>query len=117
MNVGKTPVCIVSQPCSWVAGRIRNRLVQAGLTVSQSFDLRDTRAVHEGCPCPHHGTEACTCQLIVLLVYAYAGEPVTLILDGRDNQTWVFLDHPSSQDAQHLSLTVRDNIRLFSPGL
>jgi hypothetical protein len=61
------------------------------IQVTRSFDLQATRAVHAGCSCPHHGTEKCTCQLIVLLVYERQNPPLTLVLEGRDGQTWVSL--------------------------
>ena len=41
------------------------------------------------CCCPNHGTDACDCQMIVLLVYGEAAEPATLILHGNNGQTWI----------------------------
>ena len=41
------------------------------------------------CCCPNHGTDACDCQMIVLLVYGEVAEPATLILHGNNGQTWI----------------------------
>ncbi len=64
----------------------------------QTFDLHTARLGSQSYPCPHHGTEECDCQMIVLMVYGGAAEPVTLILHGNDGQTWISVaDSPSQQ--------------------
>lgn len=75
---------------------LKQRLSGAGLRVMQTFDLRRTSPLNLGsCPCPHHGTDQCDCQLIVLLVYGEEEHPVSLMLHGNDGQTWLSLvDHP-----------------------
>ncbi len=75
----------------------RRRLSRAGLRVMRTFDLNATRARHEveDCPCPNHGTEACDCQMVILLVYGSAESPATLVLHGNDGQTWLSIaDEP-----------------------
>ena len=67
---------------------ILSALRRYGFTAVQSFDLRSALAAHPGCACPHHGTEQCTCQYVVLLVYpltrtAQAG-PIVLTLHSHD---------------------------------
>jgi hypothetical protein len=48
-------------------------LERRGYRVMRSFDLQSALSYHvERCPCPHHGTEKCTCQYIVLLAYPTA---------------------------------------------
>ena len=65
------------------------RMSQAGLPVQRSFDLRAAREAHPDCPCPHHGTAACSCQFIVLLVYPEADSaPVTLMVHSQDEHSW-----------------------------
>ncbi|HEX5839854.1 MAG TPA: hypothetical protein VFY26_18605 [Anaerolineales bacterium] len=59
------------------------RLQEAGLRLVRTFDLRTVRSGVHGCSCPHHGTEDCDCQLVVLLVYKAGEQPVTLILHGK----------------------------------
>jgi len=88
---GKKPIQIVEIQCSKFVGPLKQAFTDAGLWSFQSFDLQSTRTIHEGCTCPYHGTGHCTCELVVLLVYRSLGEPITLILDGRDAQTYIFV--------------------------
>jgi len=76
----------LSIPCSCDQALLLTRtlLSQAGLSVVQTFDLNTARLGHHNCSCPHHGTYACDCQMIVLLVYGKPAEPATLILHGND---------------------------------
>lgn len=67
------------------------QLELAGLQVVRSFDLKVARAAHVGCTCPHHGTEQCDCQMVVLLVYGQDGPPATLVVHGYDGQTEISL--------------------------
>ena len=74
---------------------LKERLTTANLRVVQTFDLHSTRHALGECPCPHHGTDRCDCQMVVLLVYANTAEPVSLILHSHDGRTWFsFVDHP-----------------------
>jgi len=66
-------------------------LTAANLRVERSFDMQVARLAHTECSCPHHGTEECDCQLVVLLVYDHKSPPATLILHGRDNFTNISL--------------------------
>ena len=92
---GKKPVLVINAQCAQVVEPLKQALNCAGFWAMQSFDLQSTRALHENCACPHHGTSHCTCEMVVLLVYHAAGDPVTVIMDGRDNQTFVYLmDEP-----------------------
>lgn len=77
---------------------LKQKLSQAGLRAMQTFDLNTARLSIEDCTCPHHGTDTCDCQMIVLLVYGNAPEPATLILHGNDGQSWLSLiDRPGQQ--------------------
>lgn len=92
MNLeGRKPLLVVDIQCSRLIEPIKSSLIVKGLWTFESFDLRSTRAFHEGCSCPHHGTNECTCELVVLLVYHAVGEPISMVLDGRDDQTFVFV--------------------------
>ena len=64
-------------------------LAKRGLRVVRSFDLRSALATHAGCECPHHGSEQCTCQFLVLLIYGPAGAPVVVSAHSRDGQAEV----------------------------
>jgi len=59
-----------------------------GFYILRSFDLRSAlTAVTVGCECPHHGTEKCDCQFVVLLIYGEAAEPITLTTHSHNHQT------------------------------
>ena len=89
--------CPTDKSLVWV----KEQLATAKLRAVQTFDLHSTRHALEDCPCPHHGTEQCDCQMVVLLVYANAAEPATLILHGNDGRTWISLvEHPGHQPGQ-----------------
>jgi len=64
-------------------------LVRQGLRVVRSFDLHSALATQADCECPHHGTEQCSCQFVVLLVYGRSGAPVVVTTHSRDGQAEV----------------------------
>lgn len=74
-----------------VIERIASAFQNAGMQVFQSFDLQVARAAHTSCSCPHHGTEHCDCQMVVLLIYHDAGQPATLVAHGQDGRTHLSL--------------------------
>lgn len=88
---GRKPLRVVDVQCSKFVGPLKKAFTDAGLWSFQSFDLQSTRALHEDCTCEYHGTSQCTCELVVLLVYRALGDPITLVLDGRDEKTYVFI--------------------------
>lgn len=75
--------------CDQALQMTKTQLSEAGLSVVQTFNLNTARLGLHNCYCPNHGTEACDCQMIVLLVYGEAPEPATLILHGNNGQTWI----------------------------
>ncbi len=93
------PFFSATRPYDEVLPWLKQQLSRAGLRVVQTFDLRVTSPLKLGyCSCPHHGTDQCDCQLIVLLIYGKEERPVTLILHGNDGQTWLSLiDRPGQQ--------------------
>ena len=81
--------------------KIVNRLTADGLQVMRSFDLQAARAAHLDCTCPHHGTEHCDCQMVVLLVYEGQGQPLSLVAHGKDGQThFAIVESPEQEDDQ-----------------
>jgi hypothetical protein len=70
-----------------VVDQIADVLGKAGLQVVQSFDLQVAKAAHSHCSCPHHGSDKCDCQMIMLLVYDRDGKPATLVAHGQDGKT------------------------------
>jgi hypothetical protein len=88
-------------------------LTGAGFRVVQTFDLQVARLAHPDCPCPHHGTEDCNCQMVVLLVYQKQGTPATLVIHGQDGRSWVSLASPVGKRANpHIEMAIR---RLLIP--
>ncbi len=61
-------------------------MIRRGLQVVRSFDLDTVSGAHGDCTCPYHGTDKCTCQYVILLVYGASGAPATLTLHSRDVQ-------------------------------
>lgn len=85
---------IVEMGCDQVLPIIIKNLSQRGLKVLPTFNLHSIRSNQQGYPCPHHGTEQCDCQMVVLLIYENRGEPITLLLHGSDGRTKFSIDEP-----------------------
>ncbi len=88
---------IVDLPCDMALQAAKKKLLQGGLRALQTFDLHTARHTQQDCPCPHHGTADCDCQMVVLMVYGESAEPVPLILHGSDGQTRFSIDDDPSQ--------------------
>jgi hypothetical protein len=84
-----SPFLSIDCSCDQILQTTKAKLSQAGLSAVQTFNLTTARLGLHDCGCPNHGTEACDCQMIVLLVYGEVPEPATLILHGNDGQTWI----------------------------
>ncbi len=96
------PFLVLDQPCDQVLTLVNQQLTSAGFRVVQTFDLQVARLAHADCPCPHHGTDQCNCQMIVLLVYRkQQDDPATLVIHGQDGKTWLSLANPVLQHAYH----------------
>jgi len=89
---------------------LKEQLATANLRVVQTFDLHSTRHALEDCPCPHHGTDQCDCQMVVLLVYGDAAEPATLILHSNDGQTWLSIAETPDQKRNPKLVTAIRNV-------
>ncbi|MGB3715780.1 MAG: hypothetical protein WA996_15245 [Candidatus Promineifilaceae bacterium] len=86
---------------------ITETLKRVNLQVATSFDLRETRTAYTNCPCPHHGTAACDCQIVVLLVYGADGSPATLLVHSSDGRTWLSLtDYPGQRPSPSLRAAI-----------
>lgn len=86
--------CTGEDATQWVSARLQ----RAGLRPYRTFDLRTARAAGSDCTCPNHGTAACDCQLVVLLVYSEQQRaPATVVLHGYQGRTWFML--PEAPDA------------------
>src|SRR6266540_5902664 len=102
------PFLTLSKTCEQVDVWVREKLTSAGLRVVPTFDLQIARLAHPDCSCPHHGTEECSCQLVILLVYGKQEDPVTLVIHGQDDKTWISLATPiETHSRQSLESSVR----------
>ncbi|HLF75213.1 MAG TPA: hypothetical protein VI524_12745 [Anaerolineales bacterium] len=86
------------------------------MRVVQTFDLQTARRAMADCPCPHHGTSECDCQMVVLLVYGEGTEPATLILHGNDGQTRLSLaDPPGRRTDARTAAAIRNVLEAKMP--
>lgn len=100
-----SPFLSVDLPCDQALQLTMNRLSQAELAAVQTFNLSTARVGGHHCSCPNHGTEACDCQMIVLLVYGEVPEPATLILHGNNGHTWISIADSAVQQVDARLLT------------
>ena len=102
------PFMGLEEPCNLVLTRVSQELDRAGFRTVQTFDLQVARLAHPGCTCPHHGTDECDCQMIVLLVYRNENYPATLVLHGQDSKAWLSL---LSQTGERTDLRLEAAVR------
>ena len=109
------PFLALDQPCDQILAWVNERSATAGFRVVETFDLQVARLAHNDCTCPHHDTERCTCQLIVLLVYQKKQEnPATLVIHGQDGKTWLSLMDPvGSRKNPTLEATIKRVLQSF----
>jgi hypothetical protein len=102
------PFLILEQTCEQTDRWVREKLTQAGLRVVPTFDLQIARLAHPECECPNHGTEQCSCQMVILLVYGKQQDPATLVMHGQDGKTWISMATPTeTRSRQTLESSVR----------
>ena len=92
--------------CETAVSKVIHRLVEDELEVVRSFDLQAARSAHTCCTCPHHGTEQCDCQMVVLLVYDHQGVPITVVAHGNNGQTHFAIDESSQHHSERLLKTM-----------
>jgi hypothetical protein len=100
MNSGSQPLIVLNQDCESTVAQATAALKSAGYFVQQTFNLRTAQNEPSGCVCDQ---EECTCQMVILLVYAQNGPPATVVFDSNPSQTHISLVTGSAQLA-HPSL-------------
>jgi hypothetical protein len=111
------PFLTLDQTCEQVDTWVRAKLTEAGWRVVPTFDLRIARLAHSDCPCPHHGTESCSCQLVILLVYGRQKSPATLVIHGQDGKSWISFATPQETfSRQSIESSVRHTLSPRYPG-
>ena len=99
---------ILEQPCDEAIAWVSRQVSGTGLQILRTFDLQLARIAHTECPCPHHGTDQCDCQMVVLLVYADNHQPISLVAHSHDGKTWFSLvDTPQQRADPRLEATIR----------
>lgn len=112
-----SPFVTIEKPGEESIYRTIQLLENAGLHVVRTFDLREARHSHGDCPCPHHGIEACNCQMTVLLVYKEGQSPASILLHSFQETTWLYLvDTPEQPVDQNLELNIREVLTQAVPG-
>lgn len=102
------PFMVVDETCESVQARMSQQLNDAGFRVVQTFDLQVARLAHPECPCPHHGTDECNCQMVILLVYRNGNAPATLVIHGMDGTSWLSLaSSVGPRNDSHLETAIR----------
>jgi hypothetical protein len=97
--------------CQITVDLVTRQLIKTGFEVIRSFDLRVARAAHVGCTCPHHGTELCNCQMVVLLIFGGDTSPATLVVHGHDNETNISLvDAPDQRPSAPLEKAILQTV-------
>ncbi len=104
---------VLEQPCDEAVVWLSQKASQAGLSVLRTFDLQMARQAQALCPCPHHGTDQCDCQMVVLLVYQDSREPLAMIAHGYEGQTWFsVVDTPQQRADPNLVAEIRKIVAL-----
>ncbi len=103
-----TALTLLDQPCDEAVGWVTEQARRAGLSVMRTFDLQIARQTHTSCPCPHHGTDQCDCQMVILLVYQDHRQPLAMIAHGYEGQTWFsVVDTPQQRADPQLVAAMR----------
>jgi uncharacterized protein (DUF302 family) len=108
----------------FIIGAITTVLQRRGYQVVRSFDLQSALSSHvEHCPCPHHGSEECTCQYVVLLAYPPTTylqmPPRVLTVHSYEQVTQVALQYDETLDEDErfaLISALVEAAMLLSPG-
>ncbi len=101
----------LDQPCEQAVAWLKEQVCMAGLSVMRTFDLQVARQAQSQCACPHHGTDQCDCQMVVLLVYQGDRQPVTLVVHGYNGQTEIsVVDTPQQRADPALEAHIRQSL-------
>jgi hypothetical protein len=99
--IAQAPFWVHFSDAEAVIRELTENITTAGLRVVKTFDLHAACATLTDNLCPHHLTEPCDCQLVVLQVYGIGTAPVSLILHSHSGRTEVQWDtDPESRASQ-----------------
>jgi hypothetical protein len=110
-----SPFLVLEETCDEAIVWFTEQVDHTGMQVVRTFDLQATRQENPDCPCPHHGSDQCDCQM-VLLVYHPGHQPISIVAHGFDGQTWFsVVDNPQQRADPHLEATIRHLMALPLP--
>ena len=98
--------------------RLEALFEELGVSAVRSFDLQLARQGlrdPSSCPCPHHGTERCTCQYLVYLLYSDDPDPISVVVHGHGGRTQISIEQGAGDFGQNLRERVCH--RLLAPKL
>jgi len=102
------PFLSLEGSCEETVVWVIQQMSRVGLSVVRTFDLKVARLTHTDCPCPHHGTEQCDCQIVVLLVYGSNSHPISIVAHCHEGRTMFSLvDNPHQRADPVLEATIR----------
>ncbi len=109
MNMNdNSPFLYLELSCDEAIEWVRGQLVNINLKVVRTFDLQIARHANDSCPCPHHGTDQCDCQMVVLLVYDNNRNPISIVAHGYNGQTWFsVVDTPQQRADPYLESAIQ----------
>jgi hypothetical protein len=91
-----TPILTLQYSTEATVAWMMRQLSASGFQVERTFDLQAARLAHADCPCPHHGTRDCTCQMVVLIVHS-EGQLTTIVAHGQEKRTSLSLVDGTNQ--------------------
>jgi len=107
------PFLILEQPCSNAISWVVSQVKQVGLHVVRTFELPAATHDPADIPYPDHGKDQCDCQMVVMLVYGDANQPVSLIALSHSGRTWFSLvDTPQQRADPRLESAIRQALKL-----
>lgn len=105
------PFLVLEQTCDDTVAWIIEQFSSFGLRAVRTFDLQVARQTNVDCPCPHHGTEQCDCQMVVLLVYKSGHPPISIVAHSYDGKTWFsVVDSPQQRADPKLEAAIHHAI-------
>ncbi len=115
MMSDSTPFLVLEKSCNDAINWVTRHVSDVGLQVKRTFDLQDARHGLAVCPCPHHGTYECDCQMVVLLIYGSEGQPVSIVAHGYNKQTWfTIVDTPQQRANSYLERAIEEALDVIS---
>jgi hypothetical protein len=106
-----SPFLELARSADEAVGWLETCLVQAGVQVKRTFDLRSVAQGEARCPYPQHSAQGGDCQMVVMLAYYGDRGPVSIIAHGHDTRTWFTLVDSVEQPADPcLVVTIRQAV-------